>query len=62
MLKFIGLDWDDRCMQFYENNRAVKTPSRWQVRQGIYKTSKERWRNYEPYITPLLPLLEISAK
>lgn len=42
----------------FKSKRKVKTASQWQVRQPIYKTSKERWRNYEPYIVPLLELLQ----
>jgi len=38
----------------------VGTASNWQVRQKIYKTSKERWRNYEQFVAPLLPLLELA--
>jgi tetratricopeptide (TPR) repeat protein len=47
VLEFCGLDWDDRCLRHGENQRSVNTPSVWQVRQPIYKTSKDRWRNYE---------------
>lgn len=42
-----GLPWDDRCASFYQTDRAVRTPSRWQVRQPIYATSVGRWRRYE---------------
>jgi hypothetical protein len=58
LIKFCGLEWDDRCLEFYKSERQVKTASRWQVRQPMYRSSKERWRNYEPYIGPLLKLLE----
>lgn len=58
LVEFCGLEWDDRCLEFYKTERQVKTASRWQVRQPIYKTSKERWRNYEAYIGPLLKLLD----
>jgi len=37
----------------------VGTASNWQVRQKIYKSSKERWRNYEKHVGPLLGLLEL---
>lgn len=58
LIAFCGLDWDDQCLEFYKSERKVQTASHWQVRQPIYKTSKERWRNYEPYIGPLLELLQ----
>jgi tetratricopeptide (TPR) repeat protein len=57
---FVGLEWDERCLDFHETGRKVGTASNWQVRQKIYKTSKERWRNYEQFAGPLLPLLELA--
>jgi tetratricopeptide (TPR) repeat protein len=59
IIEFIGLEWDERCLEFYKTERKVGTASNWQARQPIYKTSKERWRNYERHIGPLLPLLEL---
>lgn len=60
IIDFIGLEWDERCLDFHETERKVGTASNWQVRQKIYKTSKERWRNYEKFVGPLLPLLETA--
>jgi tetratricopeptide (TPR) repeat protein len=57
MLQFIGLEWDDRCLEFHKNTRQVVTASLWQVRQKIYKSSVGRWRNYEKFIGPLKSLL-----
>ncbi len=62
IIEFLRLPWDDRCLEFYKTKRQVGTASNWQVRQKIYKTSKERWRNYKKYITPLLPLLELWSE
>lgn len=59
IISFLGLDWDESCLDFHKTDRAVRTASNWQARQPIYKSSKERWRNYEPFIGPLLPLLEL---
>lgn len=58
LIAHCGLEWDERCLAFHETARKVNTPSKWQVRQKIYKTSRERWRNYAPWIKPLLPLLD----
>ena len=57
MLQFIGVDWDDRCLEFDKNTRQVMTASAWQVRQKIYKSSVARWHNYEKFIGPLKSLL-----
>jgi tetratricopeptide (TPR) repeat protein len=56
MVDFCGLPWDDACMKPEENVRSVKTPSVWQVRQPVYKTSMERWRKYEPWLGPFAEL------
>jgi hypothetical protein len=57
MIEFIGLEWDPRCLEFYKSERNVKTASLWQVRQPIYKSSVERWRNYEKHLGPLIEAL-----
>jgi len=57
MLQFIGLPWDPRCLDFHQTSRSVMTASKWQVRQKMSGSSIQRWRNYEPFIGPLLTLL-----
>ncbi len=56
MIEFVGLPWDPRCLDFHQTSRGIATPSRWQVRQKISKSSVARWRNYEKYVEPLLRL------
>jgi hypothetical protein len=56
MIAHVGLEWDDRCLQPEMNTRRVKTASRWQVRQPIYRSSVDRWRKYEPYLGALADL------
>jgi tetratricopeptide (TPR) repeat protein len=53
-----GLPWEDACLRPERNPRAVKTPSKWQTRQPIYRDSVERWRRYEPWLGPLRALLD----
>jgi tetratricopeptide (TPR) repeat protein len=52
-----GLPWDEACLRPEQNPRAVKTPSKWQTRQPIYRNSVERWRRCEPWLGPLRALL-----
>lgn len=61
ILEFIGLEWDERCLHFYDTRRAVATASVWQVRQKIYTSSVERWRHYREFIGPLLDLRDSLA-
>jgi hypothetical protein len=56
ILGFIGLEWDDRCLDFHQTSRQVVTASAWQVRQKLYSSSVARWRNYEKFLGPLKEL------
>jgi tetratricopeptide (TPR) repeat protein len=57
LLEFCGVEWEPGCAQFYQTERGVRTPSRWQVRQPIYAHAVGRWRNYEKHLEPLLNIL-----
>ena len=57
LIEFCGLEWDDQCLRFFETDRAVKTASMWQVRQPVYDSSVDRWRNYEAHLKPLIEAL-----
>lgn len=54
MLQLIGLPWDQRCLQFHENQRFVGNASNSQIRQPLYKSSVQRWRRYEKHLAPLM--------
>ena len=56
LIQYLGLPWDDACLRFYEHDRCVNTPSRWQVRQPL-ASSVKRWKNYEGRIQPLIEAL-----
>ena len=57
VLKFCELDWDEDCLNFHNNGRAVKTTSTFQVRQKIYQGSSEAWKKHKAYLKPLLKVL-----
>lgn len=56
LVEFCGLDWDERCLQYHESERAVATASYDQVRQPIYTRSLARWKHYRQHIGPLLDI------
>jgi tetratricopeptide (TPR) repeat protein len=62
LVEFAGVPWDDRCLQFQDNKRSVRTASVWQVRQPMYRTSVARWKRYEDFIGPLAELLDPSER
>lgn len=53
MLAHAGLEWNDACLRFHEQERIVNTASHAQVRKPIYQTSVEKWRRYEAHLGPL---------
>ena len=53
VLDYCGLPFDERCLRFHENERAVRTASSEQVRRPIYREGVDHWRNYEPWLDPL---------
>ena len=53
LLEYCGLPFEDTCLRFYENERAVRTASSEQVRRPIFRDAIEHWRNYEPWLGPL---------
>jgi hypothetical protein len=53
LLEYCHLPFDDRCLRFYENERAVRTASSEQVRQPIFREGVDHWRHYEPWLDPL---------
>ena len=62
ILEFLGLPWDERCLDFHKTERTVLTASYWQVRQKIYNSSVGRWRNYKKFIGPLLELSDSAPE
>lgn len=58
ILDFCGLPFEENCLRFHETERAVKTASSEQVRQPIYSSSVNLWRNYEDHLDELIQVLE----
>jgi tetratricopeptide (TPR) repeat protein len=53
LLEYCGLPFEETCLRFFENKRAVRTASSEQVRQPIYRGGMDQWKNYEPWLGPL---------
>ena len=54
IIDFLGLPWEDACLDFHRTERHVNTPSSWQVRQPVYSSSVGRWRRFEKHLGPML--------
>ncbi len=53
LLNALDLPFEEACLRFYENERAVRTPSSEQVRQPIFSSGTEQWQMFEPWLGPL---------
>jgi tetratricopeptide (TPR) repeat protein len=53
LLAYCGLPFEEECLHFYRNRRAVRTASSEQVRQPIFREGVDQWRNFEPWLGPL---------
>ncbi len=57
LLSFLGLEWQESCLDFAGRGGSVKTASAWQVRQGLYTASSGRSRHYAHELAAVAALL-----
>jgi hypothetical protein len=57
LLDRLGLPFDQACLEFHKNDRAVRTPSSEQVRRPISREGVDQWRKYEQWLDPLVAQL-----
>jgi len=57
LLEYCELEWDENCLNFHTNKRAIKTASSLQVKEKMYQGSSEVWRKYEDQLKPLINTL-----
>jgi tetratricopeptide (TPR) repeat protein len=53
LLAHCGLAFEQQCLTFFANKRAVRTASSEQVRQPIYTAGMQQWRHFETHLKPL---------
>lgn len=53
MLGYLGLPFEEACMEFHRNTRAVRTASSEQVRRPINRDGMGQWEPYEAWLGPL---------
>lgn len=53
-----GLAWEEACLNFHTNAAPTATASAAQVRQPIYKGSRDLWRRYSAQLEPARDILE----
>jgi len=57
LLDYLGLPFEDACLAFWKNDRAVRTASSEQVRQPIFTDAVDHWKRFEVWLTPLTEAL-----
>lgn len=50
VIEFLGLEWDDRCLDFHKHGKTLHTLSYDQVNRPVYTSSARRHRNYAPFL------------
>ena len=62
ILDYCGLPFEEQCLAFHNTERAIRTASSEQVRQPIYASAVEQWRNFEAHLgamrAEMEPLIE----
>ncbi|MBT5723248.1 MAG: hypothetical protein HOI74_04425 [Gammaproteobacteria bacterium] len=53
ILDFCALPFEEACLNFHKTERTIRTPSAEQVRQPIYRSGLDQWRNFEHHLGPL---------
>lgn len=61
LLEHAGLPWEDACLHFQENRRAVATASQNQVREGLFTSAAGRWERYGELLDPLREALRAEG-
>ncbi|MBV8799520.1 MAG: sulfotransferase [Alphaproteobacteria bacterium] len=57
LFDYLGLPFEEQCLRFYETKRTVLTPSSEQVRRPISGEAVDYWRNFKPFLGPLMRTL-----
>ena len=57
MVKFCNLNWEENCLKFYDNKTPIKTLSTAQARKPIYKSSKNSFEKFAPFLNDLNKLI-----
>ncbi|MGB5352452.1 MAG: sulfotransferase, partial [Woeseia sp.] len=61
LIGWLGLPWEDACLEFHRQSGAVTTASAVQVREPVHTRSIGRWRRYEQELAPLIKVLRAEG-
>lgn len=60
VLSFLDLDWNEDVLRYDQHAREkhVHSPTYEAVTKPVYRSSIGRWKNYEKYLEPAMPILK----
>jgi hypothetical protein len=60
VLDFLGLPWDPSVLNYRERlkAKAVSSPTYEAVSKPLYTSAMGRWKHYQKYLEPCLPILQ----
>jgi tetratricopeptide (TPR) repeat protein len=63
-LAFLDLPWDPQVLQYRQRlqSKAVSSPTYEAVSKPLYTSAIGRWKNYQKYLEPCLPILQPFVK
>jgi hypothetical protein len=57
LIDYVGFEWSDKYLKTQKSKIKTNTSSVYQIRQGIYKTSSKRWKNYKDNLKGIIKKL-----
>lgn len=61
IVQYLGVEWQDACLNFHKQKGAVSTASAVQVREPVHSRSVARWRKYEAQLQPVAKILSAAG-
>jgi hypothetical protein len=58
LLNYVGVNFEEACLDFQNTQRKVNTASIAQVRKPLYTSSIARWENFSEGLQPLLDIVK----
>lgn len=60
LVKHLGLEWENGCLDPQNNSRSVSTASNQQIRKKVYRNSSNAWRQYESLLNGVFDRLKAA--
>lgn len=58
VLQYIGLSWNEACLEYFRASSATSTASAHQVREAPHQRSVGRWQRFAEHLQPALDVLD----